>query len=64
MITACHARLFAWQLTHRRRGDDVEHISQFLFDASVDLYPHQIDAALFALSHLLAARQVFPYGNI
>jgi ERCC4-related helicase len=36
-------------LTLRRRGDDVSRLSQSLFDSSVDLNPHQIDAALFAL---------------
>ena len=54
MITAHHAKLFAWQLTHRRRGGDVDRISQSLFDASVDLNPHQIDAALFALQNPLS----------
>jgi SNF2 family DNA or RNA helicase len=54
MTTAHHAKYFAWELTRRRRGDDVDRISQSLFDASVDLNPHQIDAALFALSNPLA----------
>jgi ERCC4-related helicase len=51
--TAYHAKYFAWELTRRRRGDDVDRISQSLFDASVDLNPHQIDAALFALGNPL-----------
>jgi predicted nucleic acid-binding Zn-ribbon protein len=51
--TAHHAKYYAWELTRRRRGDDVDRISQSLFDASVDLNPHQIDAALFALSNPL-----------
>lgn len=53
MTTAHHAKYYAWELTRRRRGDDVDRISQSLFDASVDLNPHQIDAALFALSNPL-----------
>ncbi len=53
-ITAYHATLFAWELTRRRRGGDVDRISQSLFDASVDLNPYQIDAALFALRNPLA----------
>ncbi|KAA6187003.1 ATP-dependent helicase [Thiohalocapsa marina] len=53
MTTAYHAKYFAWELTRRRRGDDVDRISQSLFDASVDLNPHQIDAALFALRNPL-----------
>jgi len=53
VTTAHHAKYFAWELTRRRRGDDVDRISQSLFDASVDLNPHQIDAALFALGNPL-----------
>ena len=53
-MTQYHAKYFAWELTRRRRGGDVDRISQSLFDASVDLNPHQIDAALFALNNPLA----------
>lgn len=53
MITDYHAKYFAYELTHRRRGDGVDRIGQSLFDASVDLNPHQIDAALFALQNPL-----------
>ena len=53
MITTHHAKYFAWELTRRRRGGDLDRISQSLFDASVDLNPHQIDAALFALQNPL-----------
>ena len=48
MTTAYHAKLFAHELT-RRGVDGVERISQSLFDACVDLNPHQVEAALFAL---------------
>ncbi|MCS3903861.1 SNF2 family DNA or RNA helicase [Methylohalomonas lacus] len=60
MITEYQAKYFAWELTRRRRGYGDDRIVQSLFDASVDLNPHQIDAALFALQnpltkgHLLA----------
>lgn len=53
MITDYHAKYFAYELTHRRRGDGIDRIGQSLFDASVDLNPHQIDAALFALQNPL-----------
>lgn len=53
LITSYHAKYFAYELTHRRRGGDIDRISQSLFDASVDLNPHQIDAALFALQNPL-----------
>lgn len=53
-ITDYHAKYFAWELTRRRRGGDVARISQSLFDAAVDLNPHQIDAAVFALQNPLS----------
>ena len=49
MISAYHAKYFAYELTRRHDADGVDRLSQSLFDASVDLNPHQIDAALFAL---------------
>ncbi|MCB1702460.1 MAG: DEAD/DEAH box helicase [Halioglobus sp.] len=52
-ITDFHAKYFAYELTRQRRGNDVDRIGQSLFDASVDLNPHQIDAALFALQNPL-----------
>ena len=52
-ITDYHAKYFAHELTRQRRGGAVDRISQSLFDASVDLNPHQIDAALFVLSNPL-----------
>ena len=48
MTTSYHARYFAHELT-RQSADGVERLSRSLFDACVDLNPHQIDAALFAL---------------
>jgi SNF2 family DNA or RNA helicase len=51
MITPHHAKYFAYELTRRRRGEDEGRLSQSLFDSSVDLNPHQIDAALFALQN-------------
>lgn len=53
-ITQYHAKYFAWELTRRRRGGDLDRISQSLFDAAVDLNPHQIDAAIFALQNPLS----------
>ncbi len=48
MISAHHARYYAYELT-RVGGEGVDRLSQSLFDACVDLNPHQIEAALFAL---------------
>src|SRR5690554_1970179 len=48
-ITDHHAKYYAHELTRQAAGDDVDRLSTSLFDASVDLNPHQIEAALFAL---------------
>jgi hypothetical protein len=48
MTTPYHARFFAHELS-RQGGEGVERLAQSLFDACVDLNPHQIEAALFAL---------------
>src|SRR3990172_10017722 len=54
MITAYHAKYFAHALLRSSTEDGVEKISRSLFDAAVDLNPHQIDAALFALKSPLS----------
>ncbi|WP_257645672.1 DEAD/DEAH box helicase [Ottowia beijingensis] len=53
MISAYHAKYYAHELTRRHTADGVDRLSQSLFDASVDLNPHQIEAALFALRNPL-----------
>lgn len=53
MITAYHAKYYAHELTRRHAVDGVDRLSQSLFDASVDLNPHQIEAALFAIRNPL-----------
>lgn len=50
-ITPHQAKYFAHQLLCQKSGD--ERLSQALFEAQVDLQPHQIDAALFALENPL-----------
>jgi SNF2 family DNA or RNA helicase len=52
--TAYHARYFAHELTLQRPSADVDRLSASLFNATVDLNPHQIDAALFALKSPLS----------
>lgn len=47
-VTAYHAKYYAHDLTRRASGG-LDRISMSLFDATVDLNPHQIEAALFAL---------------
>ncbi|GAA3913912.1 SNF2-related protein [Luteimonas lutimaris] len=52
--TDVQAKYFAWELTRKRRGGEVDRIGPSLFDAAVDLNPHQIEAALFALDNPLS----------
>jgi hypothetical protein len=47
-LTPHHAKYFAHDLT-RRAPQGMDRLSISLFDAAVDLNPHQIEAALFAL---------------
>lgn len=54
MFTAYHAKYYAHALTLRHGSEGVDRLSQSLFDAGVDLNPHQIDAALFALKNPLS----------
>jgi len=53
LITAYHAKYYAHELTRRHAADGVDRLSQSLFDANVDLNPHQIEATLFALRNPL-----------
>ncbi|WP_235263696.1 hypothetical protein [Nitrincola sp. A-D6] len=53
-ITNYQAKYFAHELTIRHASGGVDSLSQSLFDASVDLNPHQINAALFALTNPLS----------
>jgi len=52
-FTAYHAKYYAHELISRHSANEVGRLSQSLFDASVDLNPHQIEAALFALRNPL-----------
>lgn len=52
-LTAYHAKYFAHDLT-RRASTGLDRLSMSLFDAAVDLNPHQIEAALFALESPLS----------
>ena len=52
-LTKYHAKYFAHDLT-RRSTSGIDRLSMSLFDAAVDLNPHQIEAALFALESPLS----------
>ncbi len=52
-LTPHHAKYFAHDLT-RRATSGMDRLSMALFDAAVDLNPHQIEASLFALQSPLS----------
>jgi adenine-specific DNA-methyltransferase len=48
MTTPFHAKYLAHELTKRLPADKAEKLSQSIANATVDLNPHQVEAALFA----------------
>src|SRR5439155_18467845 len=48
MSTVFHSKYYAHELTRRFSSEKLEKLSQSLFNATVDLNPHQVEAALFA----------------
>lgn len=48
MSTAYHSQYFAYQLARKCSSHELEKLNQSILNATVDLNPHQIDAALFA----------------
>lgn len=60
MTTPYHARYFAHELTRLHGSGGVDRLSMALFDACVDLNPHQIEAAALSLrSQLATFKEVF-----
>ena len=47
-FTPYHAKYLAYELTKRVGADQADKLAQSLSNATVDLNPHQVDAALFA----------------
>src|ERR1043166_6724959 len=47
-MTFFHSKFYAYDITKHVSSDSIEKLSPSLFNASVDLNPHQLDAALFA----------------
>jgi superfamily II DNA/RNA helicase len=48
MTTNFHSKYYAYELTKRCSSEQLAKLNQSIFNATVDLNPHQIDAALFA----------------
>ncbi|SEI98239.1 adenine-specific DNA-methyltransferase [Deinococcus reticulitermitis] len=51
MISFQHSKLFAYELNRRRGSDEDDQFAGALVDAQVDVNPHQVDAALFAVQN-------------
>lgn len=54
MSTPYHACYYSHNLQRRSAGGEIDRLSMSLFDASVDLTPHQVDAALFVFQSPLS----------
>jgi len=54
MINKYQAKYYSYELSKRCASDSTEKFGATLFDAKVDLNPHQIEAALFALKSPLS----------
>ena len=54
MITGYHAKYYANEIIRSASANDMQKISMSLFDASIDITPHQIEAALFAFKSPLS----------
>jgi len=54
MDTQYHAKYFAHELLKRSAGNSIGKLSQSIFNAQVDLNPHQVEAALFAFKSPLS----------
>lgn len=58
-ITRFHARYYAALLTQQSANGDIGSLSQSLLSSTVDINPHQIDAALFAFNSPFSKGVVF-----
>src|SRR5574344_371677 len=54
MISKQQAKYFAYELTRLNKDNNLGGLSQALMDAQVDLNPHQIEAASFAIQSPLS----------
>jgi len=48
LTTDYHAKYYAHALGRRSASNSLDKLSRWILDATVDLNPHQIEAALFA----------------
>ena len=52
--TPYHSAYYAFQLTKRVASNNADKLTRSLFDATIDINPHQVDAALFAFESPLS----------
>lgn len=64
MFTPYHSKYAAYDLTKLAPPGSEDQLSMSLFDASVDLNPHQIEAAMFALQSPLAEGVILPMRSV
>jgi superfamily II DNA or RNA helicase len=55
MSTPYHSTYYAYELTKRNSSNDIAKLGAPFFNATVDLNPHQLDAALFAFNSPLSS---------
>lgn len=60
MITDYHAKYYGYELTKRCPSDSLEKLACAVASAQVDLNPHQVDVALFALRTPLSKGELPP----
>jgi len=53
-MTGYHSKYFANLLTLQKSAEDTDRLSQSIFNAQIDINPHQVEAALFAFKSPLS----------
>jgi hypothetical protein len=58
MVTVCHAKFGAHELTNRRPSDSIEKLSSTLVDTQIGLNSHQNEAAVCAFRSPLSILKI------
>lgn len=53
-----HSKYFAYLLTLQKSAEDTDRLFQSIFNAQIDINPHQVEAALFAFKSPLFNRVI------
>ncbi|MEA3521770.1 MAG: hypothetical protein U9R50_02215, partial [Campylobacterota bacterium] len=54
-FTQYHSKYYAQILTLQNSANSIDRLSQSIFNAQIDLNPHQVEAALFAFKSPLSS---------